>query len=159
MSKNCSLSEVQRCQIVILYKEGHTERQIRERLGCSKTTVNQAIVKFKEPGTYAGAKRSSCLRKTTSRTDILIKSKVMNSPTCSVKKIRADLNETGISVSSGLLAEFVEQFGLKSRKPRFILKIKKRLHFALQHKEWTCVQWSKAGVRKYFLVRPKKYFP
>ena len=52
MGKNCSLSEVQRCQIVVIHKEGHTERQIGERLGCSKIAVHQAIVKFKELGTW-----------------------------------------------------------------------------------------------------------
>ena len=56
MGKNCSLLEVQRCQIVIFHKEGHTERQIDERLGCSIAAVHQAIVKFKELGTYADAK-------------------------------------------------------------------------------------------------------
>ena len=99
MGKNCSLLEVQQCQIVVLHKERHTEHQIGERHGCSKTAVHQAIVKFKELGTYADAKRSGRPCKTTHRTEILIKRKVMNSPTCSAKKIRADLNETGISVS------------------------------------------------------------
>ena len=56
MSKNCSLSEVQQCQIVILHKEGHTEHQIGEQLGCSKTVVHQAMVKFKKLGTYADTK-------------------------------------------------------------------------------------------------------
>ena len=78
--------------------------------------MHQAIVKFKKLGTYADAKRSGRSRKTTPRTDILIKKTVMNSPTCSAKKIRADLNETGISVSS-LTANrrLVEKFGLKSK--------------------------------------------
>ena len=98
MGKNCSLSEVQQCQIVVLHKKGHTERQIGEGFGCSKTAVYQAIVKFKELGTYADAKQSGCSCETTLITDILIKRKVMNSP-CSAKKIRANLNETGIPVS------------------------------------------------------------
>ena len=67
MGKNCSLSEVQQCQIVVLHKEGHTKRQIGEQLGCSKTAVHQAIVKFKELGIYADAKRSGNPRKTTPR--------------------------------------------------------------------------------------------
>ena len=75
-----------------------------ERLGCSKTAVHQAIVKFNKLGTYADAKRSGRLRETTPRTDILIKKKVMNSPTGSAKKIRTDLNETGILVTGRLLA-------------------------------------------------------
>ena len=57
------------------------------------------------------------VRKTTLRTDILIEKKVTNSPTCSAKKIRADLNETGISVSRRTVRRrLVEEFGLKSRK-------------------------------------------
>ena len=123
--------------------------QIGERLGCSKTAMYQAIVKFKELGTYADAKRGGRSRETTLITDILIK-KVMNSPTCSAKKIRADLNETGISVSrQTIIHSLVEELGLKSRKlirkPRLTLKMKKkRVEFALQHKNWTCAQWSKA---------------
>ena len=50
MVKNFSFSEVQQSQIIVLHKEGHTERPIGERLGCSKTAVHQAIVKFKELG-------------------------------------------------------------------------------------------------------------
>ena len=108
MGKNCSLSEVQRCQIVVLH-EGHTERQIGERLESSKTAVHQAIAKLKIIGTYAVAKRSGRLYKTTPRTDVLIKRKVMNSPTCSTMKIRADLNETGILVSRRTVSrQFVE---------------------------------------------------
>ena len=88
-------------------------------------------------------------RNTTPRTDILIKRKVMNSPTCSAKKIRADLKETGISVSRWTVSRcLVEEFNVKSRKsarkPRLTLKIKKkRIQFALQHKDWTCAKWSK----------------
>ena len=159
MGKNCSLLEVQQYQIVVLLKEGHTERQMGERLGCSKTSVYQAIVKFKELGTYADAKRNGRPGKTAPRTDILIEKKMMNSPTCSANKIKADLNVTGISVSRQIIIRcLVEKFGLKSRKPakklRFTLKMKKkRLQFALQHKDWTCAQWSKVLILDKFTVQ------
>ena len=47
MGKKASLNEVQRAQIVILHKEGLSERLIIQKLVCSKTAVHQAIVKFK----------------------------------------------------------------------------------------------------------------
>ena len=47
MGKKASLSEVKRAQIVILHKEGLSERLISEKVECSKTAVHQAIVKFK----------------------------------------------------------------------------------------------------------------
>ena len=83
MGKNCSFLEILRCQIVVLHKEGHAERLTGERLECSQTAVHQAIVKVKELGTFADAKQIGRPRKTTPRTDILIKRKVMNSPRCS----------------------------------------------------------------------------
>ena len=127
MGKNCSLLEVQQNQIVVLHKEGHTECQIGEWLGCSKIAVYQAIVKFKELGTYSDAKQSGCPCKTTSKTDILIQKKVINFPTYSTKKIRANLNESGISVSRQTISHcLVEEFCLKSRKLRFTLKMKKK---------------------------------
>ena len=156
MGKNSSLLEVQRCQIVVLDKKDHTERQTGNRLGRSKTAVRQDIVKYKELGTYADAKRNGRPRKTTPRTDILIKRKVMNSPTCSARKIRADLNETGISVSrQTIIRRLVEEFGLKSRKPvrkpRLTLKMKKkRLQFVLQHKDWTCASDLKQRFLTFF---------
>ena len=140
-------------------KVGHTERQIAEQLGCSKIAMYQAIVKLKELGTNTDAKLSGRPRKASPRTDILIKRKVINSPTCSAEKIRADLNETGISISrQTIIRRLVEEFGLKSRKParkpRATLKMKKKhLQLALQHKDWTCAQWSKVLFLNKFTVQ------
>ena len=95
----------------------------------------------------------------TLRTDIFNKSKLMNSPTCSAKKIRADLNETGISVSrQTIIRRLVKEFDLRSRKParkpRLTLKMKKkRFQFALQHKDWTCAQWCKALFSDKFTIQ------
>ena len=76
-----------------------------------------AFVKFKKLGTYADAKQSGRSHRTTPRTDILIKRKVMNSLKCSAKKIRVDLNETSISVSRQTISHcLVEEFGLKLKK-------------------------------------------
>ena len=37
---------MQRAEIVTLHKEDYAERAINERVGCSKTAVHQAVVKF-----------------------------------------------------------------------------------------------------------------
>ena len=50
---NCSLSEVQRGQIIVLHKEGYTEHGSGEQLGCRKTALQQAIVKVNRSGTHA----------------------------------------------------------------------------------------------------------
>ena len=99
MGKKRSLSEAQRAQIVILRQEGYTERAISERLAVSKTAVHQAVVKFKNCGSYSDCKRSGRPRKTTRRDNILIKRYVVKSPTCSAKKIQAELGETGVAIT------------------------------------------------------------
>ena len=84
---------------MILRQEECTESAIGERLAVSKTAVHQAVVKFKNCGSYSNCKRSGRPRKTTRRDDILIKRCVVKSPTCSAKKIRAELGETGSRIS------------------------------------------------------------
>ena len=79
MGKKRSLSEAQRAQIVILRQEGYTECAISERLAVSKTAVYQAVVKFKNCGSYSDCKRSGCPQKTTWRDNILIKRCVVKS--------------------------------------------------------------------------------
>ena len=53
-------------------------------------------MKLRKSGTYADAKRNDHPQKTISKTDFLMKKKVMNSPTCVAKKIMTGLNKTGI---------------------------------------------------------------
>ena len=50
MGKKSSLSDVQRAQIVALYKEGYSERSISERIKRSKNPVHNTVVKFKKQG-------------------------------------------------------------------------------------------------------------
>ena len=118
MGKKRSLSEAQRAQIVILRQEGYTESAISERLAVSKTAVHQAVVKFKNCGPYSDCKRSGRQRKTTRRNNILIKRCVVKFPTCSAKKIRAELGETGSRISRRTISRrLTDGFGLKSGKP------------------------------------------
>ena len=118
MGRKRSLSEAQRAQIVILRQEGYAERAVSERLAVSKTAVHQAVVKFKNCGSSSDCKRSGRPRKTTRRDDILIKRCVVKSPTCSAKKIRAELGETGSRISRRTISHrLTDEFGLKSGKP------------------------------------------
>lgn len=54
MGLKLKISEVQRAQIVFLYKEGYSERLITERRKRSKNVVENAIIKVKEMGILFG---------------------------------------------------------------------------------------------------------
>ena len=149
MDKKRSPSEAQRAQIVILCQEGYIERAISERLAVSKTAVHQAVVKFKNCGSYSDCKSSSRPWKTTRWDNILIERCVMKSPTCSPKRIWAELGETGSRISKRTISHrLTNKFSLKSwkpaRKPRLAPAMKlKRLQLAKKYKDWTSQQWSR----------------
>jgi len=149
MGKKQSLSGAQQAQIMILRQEGCTEHAISERLAVSKTAVHQAVVNFKNCGTYSDCKMSGRPRKTTWRDDILIKRCVVKSPTCSAEKIRAELGETGSRINRRTISHrLTDEFGLKlrktARKPRLTPAMKlKCLQFVKICEEWTSQQWSR----------------
>jgi len=136
MGNKRSLYEAQQAQIVILCQEGYTERAVSERLAVSKTAVHQAVVEFKNCGSYSDCKRSGRPQKTTRPHDILIKRCVVKSPTSSTKKNRAELWETGSRISRRTISCLLtDEFGLKSWKPARKLRLTpamklKRLQFA-----------------------------
>lgn len=149
MGKKASLSETQRAQIVILYKEGQSERKISENLGVSKTAVHQAIVKFKNSGLYSDQKRSGRPRKTTLRDNHLIRRIAVRSPTSSCKKIRSALLQKGTDVHRSTVSRrLTKEFGLQShkpaRKPLLTKTMKaKRVAFAKKYAQWDEHQWAK----------------
>jgi transposase len=148
MGKKASLNETQRAQIVILCKEGQSERQISEKLSVSKTAVHQAIMKFKKSGLYCDQKRSGRPRKTTMRDDHLIRRIAVRSPMSSCKKIRSALLQKGTDVHRSTVSRrLTKEFGLKShkpaRKPLLTKTMKaKRLAFAKKYEHWDGHQWG-----------------
>ena len=117
MGRKTALSEVERAQIVILHKEGLSEREITKRISRSKTAVHQAIMRFKNFGSYKDKKRSGRPCKTTPRDDHLIWRIVVKSPTASCKKIRSALLQKGTSINRTTVSRrLVHDFNLKAPK-------------------------------------------
>jgi len=148
MGKKLSLSDVERAQIVALYKEAYSERSISERIKRSKNAVHNAIVKFNKAGTYSDAKRSGRPRKTTRRDDHIIRRTAVRSPMSSASKIRSVLLAKGADISRRTVSRrLVMDFGLKAhkpaKKPRLTPAMKaKRLGFAEKYAKWTIQQWQ-----------------
>ena len=87
-----------------LYDEGYSERSIRERAKCSKNAVRNAIVKFRNTGSYLDTKRSGGQWKTTPRDDHVIRRASVRSSMSSASKIRAVLLAKNVDVSRRALS-------------------------------------------------------
>ena len=92
--------EVRRAQIVTLYGEGYTERDIAAKLRCSKTAVHNAIIKSSVDSTFRDRKTSGRPPKTTPREDRPLRRTVMSS----CKKIRAISRLKGTAISSSSIS-------------------------------------------------------
>ena len=114
--KKPSLSDIQCAQIVAFYKEGYSERLISERIKKSKNAVHNAVVKFKETGTYSDTKRSDRPRKSTPRDHHIIRRTAVWSPISSASKIRSVLLAKGTDMSRRTVSRrLVIDFGLKAQ--------------------------------------------
>ena len=101
-----------------MHKEGLSEREITKRISRSKTAVHQAIMRFKNFGSYKDKKRSGRPRKTTPHDDHLIRRIVVKSPSASCKKIRSALLQKGTSIHCTTVSRrLVHDFKLKAHKP------------------------------------------
>ena len=149
MGKKRGLSVAERSKIVTLHEEGYSERQILNRVKFSKTAVHQAIVKFRNCGSFQDLHRSGRPRVTSQRDDHLIKRMAVRSPTSSSKKIRSALLLKGTVASTATVKRrLADEFGLKAykpaKKPRLTPSMKaKRYAFAKAHQHWTTENWRK----------------
>ena len=148
MTRN-SYHEVKCAQLVVLHKNGLSQRQISKQLCISKLSIQRAITKFKNKGIYGNRKKSGKPRKITSRDDTSMKHAVAQSPTSFCKKIRFHLllKVTNASIST-ISSRLIKEFDLKSYKSTNKLRltsqmIKKRFEFAKKHIDWSIEDWKK----------------
>uniref|UniRef100_A0AAQ5XD73 Transposase IS30-like HTH domain-containing protein n=1 Tax=Amphiprion ocellaris TaxID=80972 RepID=A0AAQ5XD73_AMPOC len=138
MAKAKKLSLLERGQIVELHKQGLSQCAIAAEVGRSKTVILNFL---KDPEHY-GTKKSSgrpkkmtpglsrrirlAVRQDTGRSSTQIKA--LTGADCSAITIRRHLREKAVALRKPLISEDDQ---------------KKRLQFAVEHKDWTLDQWKK----------------
>jgi transposase len=143
-------SPKKRATVVTLRGEGYTYQQIADRIGAraTKSGVYKLCKKFEMLGIVTDKERLGRKKITSSQTDRLMTRAVMKDRRKPSKDIAADLNESGISVSSRTVRRRLWQAGLKAKTPRKkpFLNLKqrrKRVAWAKEHITWTGDQWKK----------------
>lgn len=141
------LSSDVRANILLLNQDGHSQRSIANRVGVSKTAVQKTIKRFHENGSLNSKIRCGRPKKTSARTDNLIRRLAVASPTATSGNILSQLPpETNISPST-VRRRLFNQFKLKSfrpaKKPLLSRKnIRDRLNFCRTYRHWGEAEWS-----------------
>ena len=149
MPKSKELDEGKKASILVLLKEGFTEREVATKLSVSKTAVHYTKQKHKRFGTTKlqpgrGRKRLSSKRDDRS----LIRSCLQNRRFTS-SDLQKDWESTSNLVcSSRTIRNRLREAGIKSyraKKKPFINERQrnKRLEFARMHKDWKAEDWAK----------------
>lgn len=130
-------------------QQGKVSREIADLLQIDKSTVNRIINKFKTTNSLKDKPRSGRPRKTTARTDKIIKRKSVADPRKTAVDIANELRDENLAdVSRSTVSRRLKEVGLIGRigvkKPLIKPKNKKiRLEFAKKYQHWTEADWRK----------------
>jgi transposase len=145
MPKTVEVTPKKRAVCVALKNEGLSYREIADRVGISKSSVDRAIQLVKETGQYSSRKRSGRPPVTTKREDSAIRRVVQKNPFISSADIKTELPHLQAStrtIRRRLFVKFKLPSRRAARKPLLTqLQLKKRLAFCKKYKNWTVQQW------------------
>lgn len=146
MPRGVFLSVDLKQEIVDLFKSGRKQSEICLQLKLSKQTVSKVIKNFKVRGCIINLKRGDRPRKTTKKTDSLIKRTSQKNPNFSGRQV---FNEIGnLQISSRTVLRRLREANLPARrmakKPLLSQKNRRaRIEFAKKHLNWTEEDWGK----------------
>ena len=147
MGKSKDVSAITVAQMVVLGKEGLSQREIRDRLNIkSQSTVQRCLKRYQETNSFCAKKRPPRQRITTAATDRWIRRRVVADPYISATAIRHELSPN-ISVSSRTIRRRLSnEMGLKSfkaaSKPKLSAKNRRdRIAFCERHRHWSPEDW------------------
>uniref|UniRef100_A0A9J8CXR7 HTH cro/C1-type domain-containing protein n=1 Tax=Cyprinus carpio carpio TaxID=630221 RepID=A0A9J8CXR7_CYPCA len=133
MGKTADLTAVQKAIIDTLKREGKTQKEISERIGCSQSAVSRHL-----SGKSVGRKKCGKKRCTTRRGDRTLRKIVEKDRFQTLGDLRKQWTESGVETSRATVHRRV----LLNQKQR-----QKRLTWATEKQHWTVAQWSKVLFR------------
>lgn len=133
---------------VALADAAFSHRRIGRMLGVPRTTIQDAIRRFRETGLYTRRPGQGRHRCTSARDDRFVVSKVLRNRFCTAVEARNQLFEVrGVSVSERTVRRRLAEQNLLARRPAKAPKLeahhrRARLQFAREHLRWTMEQWK-----------------
>lgn len=140
MGKTADLTAVQKAIIDTLKREGKTQKEISERIGCSQSAVSRHL-----SGKSVGRKKCGKKRCTTRRGDRTLRKIVEKDRFQTLGDLRKQWTESGVETSRATVHRRVQEMGYRCRIPQVkpLLNQKqrqKRLTWATEKQHWTVAQ-------------------
>uniref|UniRef100_A0A9J8CUB7 HTH cro/C1-type domain-containing protein n=1 Tax=Cyprinus carpio carpio TaxID=630221 RepID=A0A9J8CUB7_CYPCA len=129
MGKTADLTAVQKAIIDTLKREGKTQKEMSEQIGCSQSAVSRHL-----SGKSVGRKKCGKKRCTTRRGDRTLRKIVEKDRFQTLGDLRKQWTESGVETSRATVHRRV----LLNQK-----QWQKRLTWATEKQHWTVAQWSK----------------
>uniref|UniRef100_A0A2A4K502 Tc1-like transposase DDE domain-containing protein n=1 Tax=Heliothis virescens TaxID=7102 RepID=A0A2A4K502_HELVI len=151
MGRGCALSPKKKSEIkTLLQHTSHSQRQIADIAGVSKSAVNKIKVSLDLDQPITPQRKGHCGRKriTTPRTDRKIRDICLENRKKSAGLLTQIVQESGIMISKRTVQRRLAEEGLTghrpAKKPRLTVAMKKkRLAWAREHRHKTVEDWSK----------------
>jgi len=148
MGKAKQLSEAQRAQIITLSTNtSQTQQEIAITLRVSQSSVTRCIQQHKKTGLLGVKSRSGRPKKTSERTDAMIKREAVKDPFVTSTAVKQNLAPLCDNITTRTIrSRLTNKYSLKAHKPvskpvvTAVMK-KKRLAFCKKYRGWTKEQW------------------
>lgn len=144
-----SLSTEQKSVITFLHKEGHSYREIANKVGCSVKGIYTTIKRFQETGSQNHRARSGRPRISTERADrSLVRISLSDRKLTSAHLRREWKESTGVEAARSTVRQRLLDSGLrgcKARKKPFVneQQRRRRLAWAKAHQNWSIEEWQR----------------
>lgn len=143
------LTSDQVAQAVILIDQGLTQREVAIALNVPRSSMQYALKRYQETGSYTRRSGSGGVRCTSARDDRFIILEILRNRFLTAVEIRQRLqNIRGINVSERTVRRRMEEVNLRARRPARGPELLRqhrvaRLRFAREHENWTPDQWAR----------------
>lgn len=133
---------------VALEDEGYSQRRIARTLGVPRTTIRDAIRRFRETGSYTRRPGQGRHRCTSARDDRFIVSNILRNRFRTASETRTQLSDVrNVTVSVRTIRRRLAEHNLKAFRPARVPELlprhkRARLQFAREYAIWTTEQWK-----------------
>lgn len=141
------LNPTDTARAIALIEDGRSQYYAARVLGVSRCSVQRAVERFRETGSYTRRVGSGRRRCTTAQDDRFLTLRVLRNRDTTAVSARNELQEVrGVAVSERTVRRRLQEYGLSARRPANGPELTRehrveRMRFAREHQDWGIEEW------------------